>query len=108
MTYDVELSLRAERDLDLILSWISERSPQGARNWIERWDEVVRNLSTRPENYLPAPESADHQDEIRHIVFKTRSGRKYRALYVIRGNRVFVTNIRGPGQDLVPPDQMSR
>ena len=30
--------------------------------------------------------------EIRHIVFKTRRGRKYRVLFVIRGESVFVTN----------------
>ena len=103
MSYDVELSFRAERDLDRILGWIAERSPQGARNWLQRWKEVRRFLSERPESCRLAPESEDHEEEIRHIVFKTRQGRKYRALFVIRGNCVFVTNLRGPGQDLVPP-----
>lgn len=68
MSYEVELSLRAERDLDRILAWISERSPPGARNWLERWDEVRRVLSTRPENCLLAPESGDHEEELRHVV----------------------------------------
>lgn len=107
MSTEVELSLRAEKDLDDILAWIASRSPQGARMWLARWKEVCRLLSEQPESCLLAPENSDHEEEIRHIVFKTRSGRKYRVLFVIRGNRVFVTNLRGPGQDLVPPDELA-
>ena len=106
MSTEVELSFRAEKDLDAILAWISGRSPQGARMWLARWKEVCRFLSDRPESCLLAPENSDHEEEIRHIVFKTRSGRRYRALFVIRGHRVFVTNLRGPGQDLVPPEEL--
>ena len=107
MSTEVELSFRAEKDLDDILAWIASRSPQGARMWLARWKEVCRLLSERPETCLLAPENSDHEEDIRQIVFKTRSGRKYRALFVIRGNRVFITNLRGPGQDLVPPDELA-
>ena len=107
MSTEVELSFRAEKDLDDILAWIVSRSPQGARMWLARWKEVCRLLSERPETCLLAPENLDHDEDIRQIVFKTRSGRKYRALFVIRGNRVFITNLRGPGQDLVPPDELA-
>ena len=107
MSTEVELSFRAEKDLDGILTWIAARSPQGARMWLVQWKEVCRILSERPESCLLAPENSDHEEEIRHIVFKTRSGRKYRALFVIRGNRVFVTNLRGPGQDLVSPGDLA-
>jgi plasmid stabilization system protein ParE len=107
MSTEVELSFRAEKDLDDILAWIACQSPQGARTWLARWKEVCRILSERPESCLLAPENSDHEEEIRHIVFKTRSGRKYRAIFVIRGNRVLVTNLRGPGQDLVPPDELA-
>jgi len=107
MSKDVELSFRAERDLDDILAWIARRSPRGARTWLAQWEEVYKLLSERPETCLLVPENSDHKEEIRQIVFKTRSGRKYRALFVIRGNRVFVTNLRGPGQDLVPPDELA-
>lgn len=30
MTYQVELTLRAEQDLDHILEWLTQRSPQGS------------------------------------------------------------------------------
>jgi plasmid stabilization system protein ParE len=107
MSHEVHLSRRAERDLDQILAWISRRSQQGVRSWLERWDEVREVLSLRPESCLLAPESEDHDEEIRHVVFKTKNGRKYRVLFLIRGQQVFVTNLRGPGQDLVPPDQLN-
>jgi plasmid stabilization system protein ParE len=107
MSFQVELSRRAEGDLDRILAWIAERSPQGARNWLTRWEEVLALLSDRAESCLLAPENEDHVEQIRHVVFKTHDGKKYRALFVIRGQRVFITNLRGPGQDLVPPNQLS-
>ena len=106
MTYQVELSFRAERDLDQILAWLSNRSRQGAASWLRRWNKVRHLLSDHPQDSLLPPENEDHEDEIRHVVFKTRHGRKYRALFVIRGRHVFVTNIRGPGQNLVPPDEL--
>ena len=66
--------------------------------WLARWKEVCRLLSEQPQSCLLAPENSDHEEEIRHIVFKTRSGRKFCTLFVIRGNRVFVTNLRRPAQ----------
>ena len=107
MSYQVELSHRAERDLDQVLSWIASRSSQGANRWLTRWNEVCGLLSERPESCSFAPENPDHDEDIRQIVFKTRGGRKYRALFVIRGDRVFITNLRGSGQDLLPPEDVA-
>ena len=55
MSTEVELSFRAEKDLDDILAWIASRSPQGARMWLARWKEVCRLLSERPESSHAAP-----------------------------------------------------
>lgn len=105
MTYQVKLTLQAERDLDHILEWLTQRSPQGAASWLRRWDEVRQFLSERADKCLLAPENEDHEEEIRHTVFKTRRGKKYRTLFVIREGCVYITNLRGPGQDLVPPEE---
>ena len=34
------------------------------------------------------------------MLFKTRSGRVYRSLFVIEGNTIHVVGVRGAGQDL--------
>jgi plasmid stabilization system protein ParE len=64
MSTEVELSFRAEKDLDDILAWIACQSPQGARTWLARWKEVCRILSERPESCLLASENSDHEEEI--------------------------------------------
>lgn len=106
MTYHVELTLQAEQDIDHILDWLRRRSPQGAATWFRRWNQVLADLSKNASSCRLAPENDDHDDEIRNLVFNTRRGKKYRALFVIRENVVFVTNVRGPGQDLVAPDEL--
>jgi plasmid stabilization system protein ParE len=54
MSTEVELSFRAEKDLDDILAWMASRSPQGARMWLARWKGVCRLISERPESCLLA------------------------------------------------------
>lgn len=107
MSFRVDLTYRAERDVDHILSYLTKRSPQGATTWADRWDEVLSDLATNARQKSLAPENDDHDEVLHHVVFKTRHGRKYRAIFVIRGNLVFVPHVRGPGQDRVPPDEMS-
>jgi len=105
MSLPVNLTPRAERDVDHILSWLSERSPQGASAWWERWLEVLELLATADMPHSHAPENEDHAQEIFHVIFKTRRGRNYRAIYTISGSSVIVLHVRGPGQDIVPNDQ---
>lgn len=106
MTFNVELTRRAESDIDGILSWLRDRSPQGAEAWYRVWSEVLGKLREHASAYGVAPENADHEHEIRHVVFKTRRGRRYRALFTIRNRDVFVLHVRRPGQDVVGPNEL--
>ena len=106
MSYQVELTARAERDVDGILAWLAQRSSQGAMTWYERFNHVLEQLAANAEQCNLAPENEDHDEAIRHAIFKTRRGKKYRALFIIRGEQVFVLHVRGPGQDLMPPDDL--
>ncbi|TWT92313.1 Plasmid stabilization system protein [Botrimarina colliarenosi] len=99
--FEVELSARAERDFDSIVRYLLKRSPTGAARWIDAFEAMLSALPNSAEANALAPENADHLDTIRNAFFKTRSGRTYRALYIIRGGRLFITHIRGPGQDRV-------
>lgn len=105
MSFKVNLSARAERDLDHILEYLLARSPQGAATWLSRWDEVLVQLQESADQTTLAPENDDHKDEIHHVVFKTRRGRKYRAIFIIENESVQITHVRGPGQKRVSPDE---
>jgi plasmid stabilization system protein ParE len=106
MNYRVELTARAERDVDNILAWIADKSPQGAGTWLRRLSEVLNELATSADRCQFAPEDGYGDTEIRHVVFKTRRGKTYRLLFTIRDDVVLVRHVRGPGQDLVPPDEL--
>jgi hypothetical protein len=54
-----------------------------------------------------APESNDHPEPIYQVIFKTRRGRPYRALFVVRDRTVFILHVRGPGQDFVAPNEIA-
>jgi toxin ParE1/3/4 len=106
MSYQVRLTSRAERDVDGILAWLRQHSPQGAAAWFGRWNDVIQDLSAMAGNYDLAPENDSHDIEIRHVLFKTRRGKKYRALFIIRESQVYIIHVRGPGQDLIPPEEI--
>lgn len=92
---------RAEADVDNIVRYLAERSPQGAIAWLERWEEVLDDLRLRPLECGLAPESARYDSEIRQALFNTHRGRTYRALFTVVGRGVYILHVRGPGQDLV-------
>ena len=99
MSFRVELAYRSEQDVDNILEYLLARSPQGAATWLARWDEVLVELTESADQHSLAPENDDHAEEIRHVIFRTRRGKKYRAIFAIREDCVFVTHVRGPGQN---------
>lgn len=106
MKYRVELTRRAERDVNEIVAWIARQSAQGANTWLSRFEQVLIDLSTSAINCPLAPEDGYGDTEIRHLVFKTRHGKPYRILFTIRDDFVLIRHLRGPGQDLVLPEEL--
>jgi plasmid stabilization system protein ParE len=106
MTYRVSVSEPAERDADVIYAWLNQRSPQGAGRWWKAFLAALEKLQEHAGGLALAPE-ADHFDEpLRQVLFKTRRGRTYRAMFVIRGRIVHVLRVRGAGQDRVGRDEI--
>ena len=101
MKYSVIVLPTAEHDLGRIMLWLNERSPSGALTWLQRWEEVVRTLADDPERCGLAPESNQHPVAIRQLIFRTRKGNPYRALFAIKDEAVFVIHVRGMGQKSV-------
>ena len=106
MTYSVQLTANAQRNLRRILSYLQEHSPSGATTWYRRWLDVLHLLGSVAGGCGPAAESSDHDVDLRQIVFKTCRGLPYRAIFLLRDNNCLILHIRGPGQDTVSPDGM--
>ena len=75
---------------------------------VDRLADVLATLSTTAGNCSLAPEDGHGDTEIRQLIFKTRRGKPYRMLFTILGGVVFVRHVRGPGQDLVPPEKLNQ
>ena len=107
MTFRVTILSAADEDVRQTVSWIHQRSPARAEAWHRRWIAILDCLETHAAGCGLAPEDELHPVDIRHVIFKTRRGRPYRAIFTIIDDEVFVLRIRGPGQDVVPPDELN-
>jgi plasmid stabilization system protein ParE len=98
MSYEVRVLAQAQADLDGIVAYISERSPEGAARLLARFEEALARLEQNPFIAPIALESQELGDEIRHIMFRTTAGHIHRALFVVVDDEVRVLRVRGAGQ----------
>ena len=106
MSFEVRFTSEAEENVREIRNWIAERSPDGALRWLDALKTAKSRLQATADACGLAPEADAFEDELRQILFKTRRGNTYRALFVIRESTVHVVSVRGTGQDLVTPDEL--
>jgi plasmid stabilization system protein ParE len=103
--YQLVITEPAERDRDNCFDFIAQRNPEAALRWLHAFEAAAEALLIEP-HYGRAPESDEFREEIRQKLFKTSKGRRYRLLYVVRGQTVYILHVRGPGQDLMHPDDV--
>jgi plasmid stabilization system protein ParE len=103
MIYRVVVLARARLDVVTIYDWIADRSLEGAQRWLEQFEEATATLETNPFIAPLAPESGSFDIEVRHILFRTRSGRTYRAVFTVVDGEVRLLRVRGPGQPPLQP-----
>jgi len=106
MAYEVRILPRAEVDVQRIYDWIKQRSPSGANSWWLAFEKARAELGLHPLSYSLAPEAEGSSREVRQILFKTRRGHYYRALYVVVSSSVRVLRVRGPGQPELFDDEI--
>ena len=103
MKREINLTRRAEADLDSILTWLESRSPSGAVVWLKSLEATFEWLEENAASCPLAPENDSFAEEIRERLFKTKRGRYYRLLFTMTARQVQLLHIRGPGQDFVQP-----
>jgi plasmid stabilization system protein ParE len=104
MRFCVLFTAEAEEMARRIRDWIAERSPQGAVSWLDALDQAQALLAQTADQHEMVPESDVFDESLRQLLFKTRRGNRYRALYIIRDTTVYIVAIRGAGQEMISPD----
>lgn len=99
MRFRVNVLRRAKQDQRRIVRWIAERSSSGAEAWVNAYERMLRRLAEHADTLALASENDDFDYALREVLFKTRRGLVYRAVFTIVGDEVRVLRIRGPGQD---------
>jgi plasmid stabilization system protein ParE len=73
MAYAVELTLRAERDLEELNEYLAATSSEGARRWFNGLKKAIYT----PERFLRrcprAPEAGRSRRPLRHLLYGTNS-----------------------------------
>ncbi len=105
MSFRVEFTEQARRDLDRLMTWLAERSPGSEDRLSARLHEALPRLESNPFSCGFAYENPAFPEEIRHLLFETRENRIYRALFIIRSDVVKILAIRAPGEKPVKPDE---
>ena len=107
MTFTVHELPKAKWDKRHIFEWLFERSPQCAAAWLDAYDQVVERLRTAADTLPFAQESSDLDLEAKQILFKTKRGRIYRAVFHVDGADVYILRVRGPGQAPATTDDLT-
>jgi len=91
--YQVIILPAAERDIGEAYEWLAGQDAEAAIRWYNRLLEVIFSLDTFPERCPHAPESEFLNSEIREI-FHGRRQHKYRILFTVGENEVYVLHVR--------------
>ncbi|BCO08454.1 hypothetical protein GF1_08300 [Desulfolithobacter dissulfuricans] len=86
--YRVYITFKAKTDLEHIFYYIAEDSINNAKKFILELEEKIYSLETMPERFALIPENIFFGTNYRQITHK-----KYRAIYKIRGNSVFIMRV---------------
>jgi plasmid stabilization system protein ParE len=98
--YRVEPTDKALMDAGEAYFWISEQSGGAALRWYEGLMKAFRSLERNPLRCPLAPESAFFEEEIRHLIYG-----KYRILFTVEGETVFVLRVRHSAQEYLKPEE---
>ena len=106
MSSQVVFLPQAYQDIDRILTFLRARSRQGAIAWEASLNAAKQMLRENANGCGVAPEDVEHSATIQQVFFKTRRGRRYRIVFTIKSNTVFVMHVRGASQNLIDPDEL--
>lgn len=92
-TYDVIITPRAKKAVDVIFEYIAEKNPVGAKKWIDAALKTVSDLEIMPER----GRLIDKYPDVRQIFFcSSPGGDMYRIIYLVKkeSKQVYILTVR--------------
>ncbi|MEH2301714.1 type II toxin-antitoxin system RelE/ParE family toxin [Nostoc sp.] len=97
MAFQVRVTQTAKAEIDTAYSWLRERNPIYADKWFRELMDTIATLQEKPLRCALAPENDVLTEEIRQFI-SGKSRNKYRILFAIREDTVFVLHVRHSSQ----------
>jgi plasmid stabilization system protein ParE len=101
MKYQVELSRRAECDVEEAFLYLQKRAPLNAVRWRQGLEAKLRLLDQMPESFAYAPENQDTKIGVRQLLYG-----RYRILYTVRGSVVFILTVRHGARQFMTAEEL--
>lgn len=99
MSYQIEISERAQLEARSAALWMAQFSEEKATIWYFDLAAAIQSLENMPFRCSLAPESKSFGFEIRHLIFG-----KYRILFTVEDETVYILNVRHSAQKTLNPD----
>jgi plasmid stabilization system protein ParE len=97
MAFQVRVTQTAKAEIDTAYSWLRQRNPVYADKWFRELMDTIATLQEKPLRCSLAPENDALSEEIRQLIYG-KSRNKYRILFAIREDTVFVLHVRHSSQ----------
>jgi plasmid stabilization system protein ParE len=108
MSFRVVVLPRAESDIERNAKWWADHhSPEQATHWLFSVRDQLQTLQKFPESHSLSQENDEFDYEIRDKLVGLGSRPRYRAIFTIRGDEVFVLTVRAAEEDRLAPDDIT-
>jgi plasmid stabilization system protein ParE len=97
MAFQVRITQTAKAEIDTVYSWLRQRNSVYADKWFRELMDTIATLQEKPLRCTLAPENDALTEEIRQLIYG-KSRNKYRILFAIREDTVFVLHVRHSSQ----------
>ena len=97
MTFQVELTPIAERQIEKAYQWYRDRNPEFADRWFRSVMNRISTLQVQPRRWALAVEHEIFPEEVRQLLHE-QARNIYRILFTIREMRVIVLYVRHSAQ----------
>jgi plasmid stabilization system protein ParE len=94
MAFRVKQTTQAERDLDVILEWLTgQQAGETGQRWFQGLKDTLDSLSELPHRCSLAPENIEFPFEVRQLLYGSKP-HQYRVLFTIEADMVIILHIR--------------
>ena len=100
MAFQVETTKSAELQIETAYLWLKKRNPTYADEWFKGLMNAIASLQEKPRRCSLAKENEVFVEEVRQLLYG-KSRNRYRVLFTIRGNIVYVLFVRHTSQALL-------